>query len=354
MPSIISHSKPTIDEKEFTSMDRYLQRGELTMGAAVEAFENAFSKRHEGRHAVAVNSGSSALHLSLLALDIGPGDEVILPSYVCAALLNVAWYIRARPRIVDIDLDDFSLSLQALTRAVGRRTRAIVVPHMFGKPAKLAEIRAIAKERRLTLIEDCAQAVGATYGNRLVGTFGVLSFFSFYSTKVITTGHGGMVLTSSKALARRLMDLRSYDKKPSTRLRFNYSMTDFQAVMGTVQLKKLASFIRRRRAIARRYTQAFAPLNVEVPIEDPHRPSIYYRYILTLPRDNGPFLKAMNEQGICCTKGVYRPLHRYLGLSSRRFPNTEDAMRLGVSLPIYPTLTDAECRRVIDAAKALL
>ncbi|MDA2915363.1 DegT/DnrJ/EryC1/StrS family aminotransferase [Nitrospinae bacterium AH_259_B05_G02_I21] len=354
MPSVIVHSKPTIGEKEFAAAGRYLKRGELTMGAAVEAFEDAFSKRHEGHLAVAVNSGSAGLHLSLLALDIGPGDEVVVPSYVCVALLNAVGYVRARPRVVDIDLDDYSLSPKALAEAVGKRTRAVIVPHMYGKPAKMAEIRAIVKEYRLVLIEDCAQAVGATFDGRPVGVFGDLAVFSFYSTKVMTTGHGGMVLVSRESLARRLRDLRAYDKKPSARLRFNYGMTDFQAAMGTVQLRKLASFIRRRRAIARRYTTAFAPHDVEVPIEDPHRLSIYYRYVLKIPRGSRSFLRAMNEEGIHCTRGVYRPLHRYMGLPPRRYPNTEGAMRRSVSLPIYPGLNDKECRRVIEAARALL
>jgi perosamine synthetase len=337
----IPHSKPTLGLEEQQAVSDVISSGYIAEGAVVQKFEQAFADYWNIRHAVATSSGTSALHLALLAMDVGPGDEVIIPSYVCCALLNAVNYTGATPVLADIYPDTYNLDAADVKKRLSNRTRAIVVPHLFGLAADLDSLLALG----VPLIEDCAQAVGAEYAQCPVGTFGAAAIYSFYATKVITTGEGGMVVSNSQDFADKIRDFKTYDQKDDYKIRFNYKMADIQAALGLVQLERLATFIRRRRAIAERYTRSFKALDLSLPPEDSGH--IYFRYVLGLKTNASPWVHALARQGIGCDRPVFLPLHRQM--NRKGCPATETAWKNSLSLPIYPSLTDGDVTRVIEA-----
>ena len=302
-------------------------------------FERAFAQKINAKYAVSTNSGTAALHLVLLAMGIGEQDEVVIPSYVCTALLNAVKYVGAAPVLAEIDPENFNLDPGDVKRRLTKRTKAVIVPHLFGLAADMEGLLAL----NVPIIEDCAQAIGSTYRRKCVGTFGEAAIFSFYATKVMTTGEGGMIVSDSKDLMDRVRDLREYDNKDKYRIRYNYKMTDIHAAIGLVQLSRIEEFIQRRRAIAGSYDQAFESLDLQLPFRE--QGHIYFRYVLGLGTDAGPWIRKLKSKGIGCARPVYRPLHQYLGLKG--FGRTEKAWKESLSIPIYPSLTEKNVERVI-------
>jgi perosamine synthetase len=336
---IIPHSRPTINQEEIAAVTAVLESGQLAQGEQALRFESALAALIGIGGAAAVSSGTAALHLSLLALAVGEGDEVVIPSFVCPALLNAIRYVRAVPVLADIDPETFNIDVADLKRRLTAKTKAVIVPHMFGLPADLLEIVALG----VPVIEDCAQALGSRYADAPVGSFGALSVFSFYATKVICTGEGGMVASSDRWLLDRVCDLRDYDEKADDRLRYNYKLTDLQAALGLVQLGKLPSLIARRRALASQYDDRLRNLAaISVPVCPPDREHIYYRYVIRTEQA-AELIAAGAEAGIAVRRPVFKPLHHYLGLSG--YPQTDAAFRRAVSLPLYPSLSDSELNR---------
>jgi perosamine synthetase len=340
----IPHSRPTLGAEESRAVSEVIESGYIADGEIVAKFERAFAKFSGVDYAMSTNSGTSALHLTLLAMGLGPGDELIIPSYVCSALLNAVNYTRATPILAEIDPDTFNLDAADVKGRISNRTKGIIVPHLFGLSADLDALL----ELDLPVIEDCAQSIGATYHQRPVGTIGQTAIFSFYATKVITTAEGGMVMTNSRDVAEGVRDLKTYDKRDDYKVRFNYNMTDVQAALGIAQLQRLELFIRRRRAIADKYNRAFHALDLKLPSTDAGH--IYFRYVLGLDMEAGPWIEELARMGIVCDRPINYPLHRNLNL--RGFPVTEKAWQQSLSIPIYPTLTDEEIGRVIDAVSA--
>lgn len=336
--SHIPHSRPTLGEEEMRVAAEVIRSGQLAPAGEVAAFENAVCTRQGISAAAAVSSGTAALHLALLALGVGARDEVIIPSYVCSALLNAVKYVGAAPVLADIDPKTLNIDPRDVQQRVTKRTRAVIVPHLFGLPAELSAL----KKLNVPLIEDCAQALGAETDQQPVGSFGEAAVFSFYATKMITTGEGGMVASQSAELVGQIQDLRAYDQRKGYRLRYNYKMTDIQAAIGLVQLQRLDAFIRRRRAIARRYRQLLAPLPIRLP--PPFPDHIYYRFVIGLNTDVSGWMRRLSEKGIHCERPVDMPLHRYLGLSG--YPETDRAWRQSLSIPIYPTLSDEQVEHI--------
>jgi len=337
----IPHSRPTLGTKEIKAVSEVIASGHIAEGAIVKEFEQKFANYLNVKHAVATNSGTSALHLALLALEVGPGDEVIIPSYVCCALLNAVNYAGATAVLADICPNTCNLDAADVKKRLSSRTKAIIVPHLFGMAADLDPLLAL----DVPIIEDCAQAVGAVYNQRPVGTFGVAAIYSFYATKVITTGEGGMVVCNAKDIAEQIRDLKTYDQKDDYKIRFNYKMSDIQAVLGLAQLAQLNSILRRRKAIAEQYTRAFKVLDLNLPPDDSGQ--IFFRYVIGLKTDSKPGIEALSRKGIGCDRPVYLPLHRQIKLKG--YPVTEKAWKNSLSLPIYPSLTDEAVTRVIDA-----
>lgn len=346
---MITQSKPTVGTEEAQAVYEVVLSGQLAQSKLVETFEAKMAHFIGVKHAVATNSGTAALHLALLALGVGTGDEVLLPSYVCTALLNAIHYVGAQPVMVDIG-EDYNISAEDAKRKLTAQAKAIIVPHMFGRPADLEALLALG----IPLIEDCAHSVGAKYRGRPIGSFGAVAILSFYATKMLTTGEGGMVITNKAELASQVQDRRDYDMKPQYVVRYNYKMTDIQAAIGLQQLKKLPGFVARRREIAARYIQEVAGLNVGLPVGDDHRESVRYRFVVRVQQNLDALIAQLEARGVICDRPVFLPLHRYLGYVAADFPGTEEAFRTALSVPIYPSLSDQEVDQVIIALRQVL
>ena len=345
---MIPHSSPTLGIEELSAVSEVLSSGCLAQGKKVKEFEEQFSQFLGLKRAGAVNSGTSALHLALIAIGVKTGDEVIIPSFVCTALLNAINYIGAVPVIADINEKDFNLSLGDTKKRITKRTRAIIIPHMFGAPSH--EMKGF-KETGIPIIEDCAQSIGAKINGQDAGAIGDISIFSFYATKVMATGEGGMAASNSLELMERIYDLRDYDNKDDYRVRYNYKMTDIQAAMGIEQLKKLPDFIYRRRIIAERYNEGLKDLPVRLPMASSESDSIWFRYVIYSERANG-LTRYLHEKGIGALKPVFKPLHLLLG-NKGDCPVTEKVWNNTISLPIYPLLSLAEVEEVIKFTRLL-
>jgi len=336
-PTPIPHSRPAVGAEEAEAAAAVVTSGMLAAGEETAAFERELAAAVGAAGAVAVSSGTAALHLALLVLGIGPGDEVIVPSWVCTAVLNAVRYVGAAPVVADVEPETGNIAASAAERARTRRTRAAIVPHVMGLPADLDALAALG----VPLIEDCAQALGAEYRGRPVGGVGVLSIFSFYATKVIATGQGGMVASRDPDLVARARDLVEYDNRDDYRARYNYQLTDVQAAIGRRQLQRLPEFVLRRRALAERYRQAGPP--------DWHgrrEGHIYYRYLLRV-RDVDAAAAWFGARGIGARRPVYRPLHQYLG--GPACPAADAIHASVLSVPLYPALQTPEVERVVAA-----
>jgi dTDP-4-amino-4,6-dideoxygalactose transaminase len=324
-----------------------LESGHLVQGDEVDRFEKELAGFIGVKSAVAVSSGTTALHLSLLALRIGPGDEVVIPSFVCTALLNAVRLVGATPVLTDIDADHFNLDVGDVKRRITSRTKALILPHMFGQAADLEEALALG----LPVIEDCAQSLGSRYCGSMTGSFGILAVFSFYATKVIATGEGGMVVSNHSELMDVIRDLRDYDERDDDLLRYNYKMTDIQASLGRSQLRQLPVFLDARKMIACRYDRAIEEMGIPVSPRRGDRDHIFYRYILR-HKQAASLLQSMGERGISCRHPIYRPLHHYLNIPG--FPVSEQAWRETLSIPIYPSLTEGDIVHIVSSLKNLL
>ncbi len=344
---IIPHSRPTLDEAEVRAVTEVLRSGQITQGPEVRRFEADLAGQVDCAAAVAVSSGTAALHLALVALNVGEGDEVLIPSFVCAALLNAVNYVRATPVVADIDPETFNIDVRDVERRLTPRTKAIIVPHLFGLPAGIREIAALG----VPVIEDCAQSLGSRLAGAPTGSFGLLSVFSFYATKVICTGEGGMVASRDASLLERIRDLRDYDEKSDDRMRYNYKLTDLQAAMGRVQLRKLPDFLARRQVIVARYDDVMRECGIPRPACPPNREAIPYRYVIRTERLE-EILAAGREAGIGYRRPVFKPLHQVLGLSG--YPHTDSAFASALSIPLYPSLSDADIEAILDSLRSVL
>lgn len=342
--NFIPHSKPTVGKAEADAVAEVIRSSMLAQGQRVDEFERLFAQRFELGQAVAVGSGTAGLHLALLALGVGPGDDVIIPSFVCTALLNAVCYVGAQANVADIRLDTFNIDPVDVRKRITARTKAIIVPHMFGQAADLRGLKDIG----LPIIEDCAQAVGARYAKRPVGSFGDLSVFSFYATKVMTTGEGGMVSSHDPFLIEKVRDARAYDNRSEYSIRFNYKMTDIQAAMGIVQLERLKSFLKKRKTLADTYTALFleesdSRLSLPLGVEE----HTYFRYVVRIERNIGKICENLRDLAFGTARPVFKPIHRYL--TREGFPKTDQAWETTISLPIYPELKIEDVKRIAKA-----
>jgi len=337
----IPHSMPTLGKAEAEAVAAVIASGQIAQGPVVQRFEKAFAAFCGSTYAAAIGSGTVALQLSLRALGVEPGNDVIVPSFVCAAILNAVAGIGATPVLADIDPATYNIDPVDVARRMTGRTRAIIAPHMFGLPADMKKLLRLG----VPVIEDGAQALGASLDGRMVGSMGTAGVFSFYATKVITTGEGGMVVSGSRRLIDAVKDIRSYDRKRSFKVRGNWKMTDMQAAMGLVQLQRLPGFVARRREIARSYDLALRRVGLTPPEETNGR--IYYRYIVNSPKRVAAVIRHMKSLNVVCARPVFRPLHRLLHLEG--YAMTEKAWRSGLSLPIYPCLSDEGVKTVAHA-----
>ncbi|MEX5216356.1 MAG: DegT/DnrJ/EryC1/StrS family aminotransferase [Nitrospira sp.] len=344
--TLIPHSRPSIGQDEIRAVTEVLRSGHITEGPCVNQFERGMAAYLGVSGGVAVHSGTVAIELALRALNIGPGDNVIIPSYVCSAPWLAIQRVGAQARVVDIDLETFNLDPAKVRRARTVRTRAVIVPHLFGLPADLTALQALG----IPIIEDCAQTLGATEQGRAVGTVGVLTVCSFYATKLLCTGEGGMVLSNDPVLLERVRSLREYDQTPSLNpSAFNCKMTELQAALGLAQLNQLGSFLERRTALAAEYRAVLKDTKVLLPVVPMGRTHAYYRFVVRIskgthsPDEFTALLSRLERHAVQCRKPVFRPLHRYLDLHD--FPASEEADQTAISIPIHPLMSDEDVAR---------
>lgn len=338
---MIPHSKPTLGRAEAQAVSRVILSGQIAHGKVVEEFERRMASYLGLRFAVAVSSGTAALILSLRTLGVGPQDEVVIPSYVCSALLHAVRHVGAVPKFADIDDSGFNLSPRQAAHALTKKTKALIVPHLFGTPAPMKELLALG----VPVIEDCAQSLGALIGRKKAGSLGESCVLSFYATKLMTTGEGGMFLTNSKKLADEARALRAYDEQSSPTLLYNFKMTDAAAAMGLVQLKRFREFLRVRRAIAKRYDAELKSLPLRMP-ESPNGTAVHHRYVVVTQKPAEKILAFLNKHGVAAR----RPVHRVLSPQGQ-CPAAERVWEHAVSLPIYPDLSKKEQSHIIQTLK---
>ena len=344
---IIPHSRPVFEKEEVQAASEVIASGYISQGDKVREFEEKLARFMGVKGAVCVNSGTAALHLGILAMGIGSGDEVLLPSFVCSAPMNAVYMTGAQPRLCDIDPDSFNIDSANIEDSRTENAKAVIVPHMFGSPADLEKI----ENTGIPVIEDCAHSIGALYGKRRVGSIGKFSIFSFYANKMLGCGEGGAILSDDVDVLKSARDLRDYDGKEDYKVRYNYKLTDIQAAIGLVRLKKLPGMIRRRKELASFYEKAFLGLDATLPKgEFDH---IYYRYVIKTKKDAAEIVSRVKDKGVMCEKPVFRPLHRYLELRSG-FRNTDEAYSTSFSIPIYPSLADKEQKKIIETVKEFL
>lgn len=353
--TMIPHSRPAIDQEDLLATAEVLRSGQIAQGPWVKRFEGEMAGSFGLQGGVAVGSGTAALELALRALNIGSGDEVIMPSYVCPAPWLATQRVGAQATLVDIDVNTFNIDPLAACQAVTNKTRAIIVPHLFGLPADLTALEQLG----IPLIEDCAQTLGVTEQGRPVGTVGRLTVCSFYATKLLCAGEGGMVLSNERALLERVRSLREYDGTPTLDpSSFNFKMTNLQAALGRSQLGRFPAFHERRRFLAAAYREALSSKSAVCPSVPPGRMHGYYRFVVRLPhlRTNPDglvdLINQIEQEGIHCRKPVFRPLHRYLDQAG--FPNSDEADRTALSIPLYPDLRDDEVRQIQQSLAEVL
>ena len=363
---MIPHSRPTLDKDDIKEVVKVIQSGQIAQGEVVRKFEKKLSRFIGVKDAVAVSSGSAALHLSLLVLGIGKEDEVILPTYLCTAPLNAIRYVGADPVLCDINLMDFNIDVEEVKDKINKKTKAIIVPHIFGTPCQIDELQGFG----IPIIEDCAHSIGAKYKGRRVGSFGKVSIFSFYATKMLTTGEGGMILSNSQKILNKIRDLRDYDEKKDYKVRYNYKLSDIQAGLGCSQLSKIPTFISKRKKIASVYNKEFERCDFELPfilIDGRHkcrpyidggldksspykgRERVFYRYVIRIKGNVTKGLNELRRRGNICKRPIFKPLHRYLKIDG--FKNSEKVYNSAISIPIYPSLKDEEIKKIVAAVK---
>jgi len=336
---MIPHSRPTVSAEDAERVARVVRSGRLAQGTEVEAFERELAARLGVAAVAAVSSGSAALELSLRALDVGRGDEVVVPTYACDALHHAVTRCGATPVLADADPETLGPAAKDVARRLTRRTRAVVVVHPFGLALDLDEFLALG----VPVVEDCAQAIGARVAGRSVGSRGALAVCSFYATKLLTTGEGGAVAGAPERVAR-VRDARDYDEREDLVPRFNFKLTDIQAALGRSQLGRLDAFIARRRAIAARYRALLAPVAGCRPPGDQGERHVFHRFVVTVEQPLGQLLERLAQKGVTARRPVFRPIHRALGLDG--YPEADRLWTRCLSLPCYPSLADAEVEAV--------
>ena len=368
--------KPWLGREEADAAAEAVASGWIAQGPRVQEFEEAFAAAIGTRHAVAVSSCTTALHLALIAAGIGPGDEVIVPSLSFIATANAARYVGAQPIFADVDLVTQNLTPKTVEPHLTGRTRAVILVDQAGVPADLDAIRALCDPRGVTVIEDAACAAGSTYRARPVGAGAALAAFSFHPRKLITTGEGGMLTTPDGSIAARLrrlrehgMDVSAADRHRSqqpviehyTEVGFNFRMTDIQAAVGLVQLRKLAPMVARRRALARRYQELLAGVPGLLTAGDPpHGETNYQSFWMLLPEESvvgrDELLRLLAGAGVSARRGIMAAHLEpaYADAKPSSLPVTERLTARSLILPLFHQMTDSQQEHVASVVTSAL
>ncbi|MEI6364948.1 MAG: DegT/DnrJ/EryC1/StrS family aminotransferase [Actinomycetes bacterium] len=357
MTEVIPAAKPIIGDEEREAVDRVLRSGMIAGGPEVAAFESEFGAQVAGGwQCVAVNSGTAGSHLGLLAAGVGRGDEVIVPSFTFAATANSVALTGATPIFVDIEPETFCLDPAAVEAAITPRTKGIMPVHLYGHPANMTALNALAQKHGIAIFEDAAQAHGAQWQGQSVGTFGEFGMFSLYPTKNMTSGEGGMVSCHDADFARRVQLLRNQGMErryENEVVGFNARMTDVHAAIGRVQLTKLAGWTQQRQANAKFFDDHLE--GVVIPVVAPGAVHVYHQYtIRVVDQDRDAFAARLLELGV--GTGVYYPIpnHRLPSFNlALDLPQTESAAQEVLSLPVHPSLSSADLEKIVTAINSL-
>ena len=351
---MISINAPQIGEEEIKAVVKVMKSGFLThglgAGPTVRKFEKAFAKFMEAKHAIAVNTGTSALHLAIAGAGIKRGDEVVLPSFTFVATAEVIAMTGAKPVFVDIDPETYSVSARKIEKAITKKTKAVMPVDLYGLPADMEPIRELADKHGLTIIEDAAQAHGASYKGKPVGAFADAACWSFYASKNMTTGEGGMITTNNEELGEKTRFMRSHGEKEkykSLMLGHNYHMPEIQAAIGLVQLKKLPKFSAKRRENAKRLSVKLRKAeNLRLPKVPKGYKHSWYLYTVRLKdakeKKRDRVVEALKQKGISAEVYYSNPIHLmpyYERFGGYRLPETEKAAKQVFSLPVHPGVT---------------
>jgi perosamine synthetase len=354
-------SAPDITEDDVKAVADVVRSGRLALGPKTEEFERRIAEYIGTKHAVAVNSGTSALHLIVKAMGIGSGDEVLVPSFTFVASANAALYEGASPVFVDIEPDTYNLDPKDLEQKITCHTKAIMVVDAFGHPAEWDEILRIAEKYQLKVIDDSCEALGAEYKGRKLGQFGDAAAFAFYPNKQITTGEGGVIVTDSIETARVCRSLRNQGRGDMgawlehERLGYNYRITEMSAALGISQIKRIDEIIAKRERVSQMYTDRLSDLEcVRPPVVLPNVRMSWFVYTITLSKglNRDETMKAMMKNGIP-VRGYFSPVHlqsyirECLGTHEGMLPVTESVAQRTIALPFHGNLSKAEIEQVV-------
>lgn len=352
---MISLVKPYVSDKDENAVRSYIKKvinGEETDN--ITEFENNFSKYLNVKYSRALNSGSSALHLALLSLKVGDGDEVICSTHTCVAILNAIKYVGAKPILVDIKYSvidmNFNIDERKIYKNITNKTKVIIIPHMFGIPANIEEI----KTYNIPIIEDGTLSLGAKFiSGDMVGSIGDISIFSLHRSKMISADAGGVIATNNQECINEINNLLSYGTIQNYTVNYNYVMGEINSVLANEQLSKINTFIKMREENAKKITKLLSE-NKNLKLPNINSSHVYFRYLLELPEyiTAEEVVKIGYERGVEFGRGVYPALHNYLGLERDLYANSEKAQRKIVSIPVYPGLTDQDikyiCKVLLD------
>lgn len=370
----VPYFEPWITSQDKKSVMSSLNSRWLTNGPFLQKFEKIVSNFLKTKFAIGTSSATTSLHLSLRALGIKPGDEVIVPTNTFAATENSVLYCGATPILADVDLDTFNISVTDIKKKITRKTKAIIPVHYGGQSCDMTEIINISKKFNLKIVEDCAHALGSTYKNKKCGSFGVCGCFSFYPTKIITTGEGGMVSTSNSNIARKINLLRSQGMSVSAKSRestggwkydvvdigYNYRIDEMRCALGFSQMKRIDQINKLRIKVAKKYDKALSKIEgIILPINKKDRNHIYHLYPLRITSDyhltRDELFAKLHDSGVGCSV-QYIPLHQMsynekIIQKNQKFPNADLIKNQILCIPIYPKIHDKQIQKVVSILK---
>lgn len=363
---MIKLAKPYIPKKSYENIRQVLESGNLIQGEYVMEFERKVQEYLQVPYVKMVSSGTAALHLAMLALDIKPGDEVIVPAFTYPATANAVELVGAKPVLVDINLSDFCIDTNQIEQKITQRTKAIIPVHEFGQPANMKDILFIAEKYNLIIVEDAACALGSEFESKKVGTFGTIGCFSLHPRKAITTGEGGIVVTHDKLLAHKIDLLRNHGaEKNNGKLDFflaglNYRMTDFQAAMGLPQLEKIKEIIKVRKKQAENYNASLKEIDwIKIPSTFKNRKHVYQTYhVLIEYKTRDELIKTLKEKGVETNLGA-QALHCLTFYAEKYnyrpndYPNARKAYEQGLALPLGNHLKKGDLEKVVESIKII-
>lgn len=360
---LISMSHPDISEEDIQEVSEVLRSGRLALGPKAKEFESLIAAYANVKHAIAVSSGTAALHLIIKALGISPKDEVLVPSFTFAASVNAIFYVGAIPIFVDINPKTYTIDLNDLKKKINFKTKAIMVVDIFGHPAEWNEIMSIADQYGLKIIDDACEALGAEYRNKKLGSFGDAAAFAFYPNKQITTGEGGIITTNNNEIAKLCQSMRNQGRGEMgswlehDRLGFNYRLDEMSAALGVSQFKRIEKLLAKRAHVASIYNEMLARMDgICIPAALPYVKISWFVYVIKLINglERSPVMKALFEKGIP-SRAYFSPVHlqpyirQMLGTKEGMLPVTESICNQTLALPFHANLTEKEIQLVVES-----